>query len=581
MQKTLLRTLLDVTKGHAAPDAIIRNGKIINVFTNDIQEGPAIAIKKGYIVDIGDEARFAGSDRTRIIDARGAYLCPGFIDAHTHLDSMYPFYEVVPYALRGGTTCLVSEAGTVSTSCGIGALESFYDSTKGYPLRCYFLAPPLTPPFPEMERAIGLTLKEFKKVLRRKDVLGIGEAYWTRIVEGDDRVLDQAAYAIALGKTLEGHAAGAKGSKLLQYVMTGITSCHESITVDEALEKLRMGVYVMIREGFVRRELPELSKLKDFDVDKRRIILVSDVFDGVMLYELGYLDSVVRRAIELGFAPVDAIKMATINPADYYGLRHLGAIAPLRRADILFLDDLAGVKVRDVMFDGEMMVTDGRFTGQIKPYAYPEAMKHTVKAHKVTEEDFRIPAVQGKQRVRVIRVIDETITRETEAVLSVKDGCLQQDVSKDIVLVAVINRNDAKQLGKGFITGTGIKEGAFATTITWDTGNILTVGSNEADMAIAVNRLIELQGGYVISKNGRVIHEFPMPVYGFIPDYSIPEIREKTKTLEARMDEIGSSLPRPFLALQTIPFTGLPFLRITDKGLADIKSKRMVSLYLD
>jgi adenine deaminase len=581
MQKKLLRTLLDAAKGNAAPDAIVRNGKIINVFTNEIQEGQAIAVKKGYIVDIGDEARFARSARTRIIDAAGAWLCPGFIDAHTHLDSMYPFYEVVPYSLRGGTTCLVSETGIVATACGIGALESFYDSTKGYPLRCYFLAPPLTPPFPEMERAIGLTLKEFKKVLRRKDVLGIGEAYWTRIVEGDDRVLDQAAYAIALGKTLEGHAAGAKGAKLLQYVMTGITSCHESIALDEAVEKLRMGVYVMIREGFVRRELPELAGLKDLDVDKRRIILVSDVFDGVMLSELGYLDSVVRRAIELGFTPIDAIKMATINPADYYGLRHLGAIAPLRRADILFLDNLQGVKVRDVMFDGEMVVTDGRFTGQITPYAYPEAMKHTVRAQKVTAEDFRIPAVQGKTRVRVIRVIDETITRETEATLSEKDGYLQQDVAKDIVLVAVINRNNAAQLGKGFITGTGITEGALATNITWDTGNILAVGSNEADMALAVNRLIELQGGYVIAKNGRVIHEFPMPVYGFIPDYGIPEIVEKTKMLEARMDEIGSSLPRPFLALQTIPFTGLPFLRITDKGLANIKTKQMVSLYLD
>ncbi len=581
MQKALLRTLLDAAKGKAAPDAIIRNGKIINVFTNEIQEGPAVTVKKGFIVDIGDEARLKPSDRTRIIDANGAWLCPGFIDAHTHLDSMYPFYELVPYSLRGGTTCLVSEAGTVATSCGIDALESFYASTKGYPLRCYFLAPPLTPPFPEMERAIGLTLKEFKKVLRRRDVLGIGEAYWTRIVEGDDRVLDQAASAIALGKTLEGHAAGAKGSKLLQYVMTGITSCHESITLDDAIEKLRMGVYVMIREGFVRRELPELAKLKDYDVDKRRIILVSDVFDAVMLSELGYLDSVVRRAIQLGFAPIDAIKMATINPADYYGLRHLGAIAPLRHADILFLDDLAGVNVRDVMFDGEMVVTDGRFTGQITPYAYPAAMKQTVRAKKVTAEDFRIPALPGKNRVRVIKVIDETITREAAATLREKDGCLQQDVAQDIVLVAVINRNDARQIGKGFITGTGIRDGAFATTITWDTGNILTVGSSEADMATAVNRLIELQGGYVIAKNGRVIHEFPMPVYGFIPDYSIPEIVEKTKTLEARMDEIGSSLPRPFLALQTIPFTGLPFLRISDKGLADIKTKQMVSLYLD
>lgn len=580
MQKKTLQRLLGVARGEKPADRIIRNGKIVNVFTNQIEEGLAISIKDGYIADIEKEEALEGSGKTEIIDAHGKYLCPGFIDGHTHLDSMLPFYEIVPYSLKGGTTCLVTEAGTVATSCGFAALKDFYESTKGYPLRCYFLAPPLTPPFPTMERSIGLTLDEFKKVLRRKDVLGIGEAYWTRVVQGDDRVLDQASYALSLGKTLEGHAAGARGSKLMQYLVTGITSCHESITVEEAIEKLRFGIYVMIREGFVRRELPELSKLKDLDVDKRRIILVSDSFDATMLYEEGYLDSVVRMAIKYGFAPIDAIKMASINVADYYGLRHLGAIAPLRHADILFLDDLEGVSVRDVMLNGEMVVINGEFKGQLKRYLYPGAMKQTVRAKKVTEEDFRIPAISGKERVRVIKVIDPTITRETEAVLTAREGYLEKDVSRDIVPVAIINRNDSGQIGKGFITGTGIREGAFATTITWDTGNILTVGSNEADMALAVNRLIELQGGYVITKNGVVIHEFPMPVYGFIPDYSIIEIRKKTKELDRKIEEIGSTIPRPFLALQTIPFTGLPFLRITDMGLADIKNKQLVSLYL-
>ncbi len=187
---------------------------------------------------------------TEIIDAGGRYLCPGLIDAHTHLDSMYPFYEIVPYALKGGTTCVVSECGIVATTCGLEAVESFFDSTKGYPLRCYFLAPPETPPFPHMETAIGLSLREFKRILRRKDVLGIGEGYWTRIVEGDDRVLSQASFGLSLGKTLEGHGAGARGARLTEYAMTGITSCHESTTVEEALEKIRLGIYVMIREGF-------------------------------------------------------------------------------------------------------------------------------------------------------------------------------------------------------------------------------------------------------------------------------------------------------------------------------------------
>ncbi len=580
MQKRTLQRLLRVAKGEEPADKIIINGKIVNVFTNSVEENLVISVKDGYITGVDDGPKRKGSTKTEIIDARGRYLCPGFIDAHTHLDSMYPFYEIVPYALKGGTTCVVSECGIVGTSCGIEAVESFFHSTKGYPLRCYFLAPPETPPFPHMETAIGLTLQEFKRILRRKDVLGIGEGYWTRIVEGDDRVLDQASFGLSLGKTLEGHGAGARGAKLTQYAMTGITSCHESTTVEEAVEKLRLGIYVMIREGFVRKELAELHKLKDLDVDKRRIMLVSDVFDGVMLCEEGYLDSVARRAIGYGFDPIEAIKMMTINVADYYGLRHLGAIAPLRHADILFLSDLERVEVDHVMENGEMVVVDRRFTADARPYDYPEAMKHTIKAGKVTATDFLIRAAPGEKRVRLVKVINETITREAEGVLKVEDGYLQKDVGRDIIPVAVIDRNDGTRMGRGFITGTGIREGAFATTVIWDTGNILTAGSSEEDMALAVNRLIEIQGGYVISKNGRIIHEFPMPVYSLVPDYGLEEISRKTKDLDVKMEEIGSALPRPFLALQTIPFTGLPFLRITDRGLADIKTKRLVSLFL-
>ncbi len=580
MQKRTLQRLLRVAKGEEPPDKIIINGKIINVFTNSIEEKLAISVKDGYITGVGERPKLKGPAKTEIIDAGGRYLCPGLIDAHTHLDSMYPFHEIVPYALKGGTTCLVSECGIVATTCGLPAVESFFDSTKGYPLRCYFLAPPETPPFPHMETAIGLSLREFKRILRRKDVLGIGEGYWTRIVEGDDRVLSQASFGLSLGKTLEGHSAGARGARLTEYAITGITSCHESTTVEEALEKLRLGIYVMIREGFVRKELAELKRLKDLDVDKRRIMLVSDNFDAVMLCEEGYLDSVLRRAIAYGFNPIEAIKMMTINVADYYGLRLLGAIAPLRHADILFLSDLEKAAIDHVMVNGEMVVKDREFKGETRPYVYPEAMRHTIKADKVSGADFLVPAAGGEVRVRLIKVINETITRQAEGLMKVKDGYVQKDVAGDIIPVAVINRKDGRRMGKGFITGTGIKEGAFATNITWDTGNILTAGSSEKEMALAVNRLIEIQGGYVISSRGRITYEFPMDVYSLVPDYSLEEISRKTKELDIRMEEIGSTLPRPFLALQTIPFTGLPFLRITDRGLADIKTRQLVSLFL-
>jgi adenine deaminase len=580
MNAATIRTLLDVMKGKTLPDCVIINGRIVNVFTNRVEDASAVVIKDGFIASVEDNGTASGYDAVRVIDAQGAYLCPGFIDAHTHIDSLYPFSSFVPYAIRGGTTTVVTETSAVACACGMEGVTSFTESTQGYPVRCYFLAPPLTPPFPAMEGSKGLTLAEFKKFLKRDDVVAIGEAYWTRIVEGDNRILSQAEAALKLNKKLDGHAAGARGKRLIEYALTGITSCHESITVDEVIEKLRLGIYIMIRQGFVRKELPELSALKDMDIDTRRLILTSDVFDAVMLIEEGYLDSIVRTAISYGFKPIEAIKMATINPADYYGLRHLGAIAPLRHADILFLDSIEDVSVTRVMAEGKMVFDTGKYLGDARPHHYPESARNTVKARKIDPVDLKVPSRNGGDKVRVIKVLNQTITREITWEPPVKDGYLEKDLSSDIIPVCVINRYDSSVKGKGFITGTGMKQGAFATTLIWDTGNILTMGSSEDDMAKAVNRLIDLQGGTVIVKDSEVIFEFPMPVFGTMPLGSIPEIADKTREMVLSIRKIGVTLERPFLTLQTIPFSGLPFLRITDKGLADIKNRRLVPLHV-
>lgn len=580
MTKELMKQLLDVSKGIEPPDAIIRNGKIINVFTNEIEEGLAVSIKDGWIVSIDSDEIKSVREGTTEIDAKGLFLCPGFIDAHTHLDSVLTYSELVPYAIRGGVTTIISETAMAATACGIKGVLSFIESTKGYPLRCYFVAPPLTPPFPKMESALGLSLKEFNNLLKRDDFVGIGEGYWTGIVDGDERVLKQASLALSLNKKLDGHSSGARRDKLIQYLLTGITSCHESVTVNEAMEKLRLGIYIMIREGFIRKELRELSKLKDFNIDKRRIILVSDLFDPVMLIEEGYLDSVVRRAIAYGFSPFDAIKMTTINPAEYYGLRFHGAIAPLRRADIIFLESMEKVSVKKVMCNGKIVFSDNHFTEKVLPSSYPEEMKHTLILQKMNEDDFSIKAKSSKNIVRVEELVNETISKELLWEAPVKDGLLQNDIRDDVAYAAVIHRNNKKRIGKGFVKATGIKDGAVATTLIWDTCNVLVIGSSKQDMKEAVNRLIDIQGGVVISKAGKIIYEFPMPVYGLIALDPIETLREKIKSLDEAMKAIGSSIKRPFLTVQTIPFTGLPFFRITDKGLADMKKKQLVPLFV-
>lgn len=581
MNKETLSRLLRVAKGQEPPDTIIRNGRIINVFTNTIEDGRSILIKDGWIVSVEPEGAVSTPKGAKEIDAAGRYLCPGFIDVHTHLDSMYTFSEFVPYSLRGGTTTVITESTMAANACGVKGVLSLVESTKGYPLRCYFVAPPLTPPFPKLEQSTGLTLREFGTLLKREDFVGIGEAYWTRLVDGDDRVLKQAALAISLNKRLDGHSSGAHGLRLTQYALTGITSCHESVIIDEVIEKLRLGIYVLIREGWVRRELAELSKVKDLTVDMRRVILTSDVFDPVMLIEEGYLDSIVRRAIEYGFQPLDAIKMVTINCADYHGFRFLGAIAPLRYADILFLSDLERVEVESVMQNGEIVVSDGSFTGTLTPSRFPEDMKRTLTLEDVGEADFRIRARPSGNTVRVLELVSDTITKPFLWEAPVKDGYLTCDPGQDIVYAAVINRHDKSRIGKGFAKATGIKNGAVATTVIWDACNILVLGTTERDMTEAVNRLIAIQGGITVSREGKVIYEFPMPVFGEIPILAMPELRDKVKALDVAMAAIGTTIARPFLTIQTIPFTGLPFFRITDKGLADMKAKKLVPLFVN
>ena len=580
MDKKTIKTLLDVVKGIIPPDTIITNGKIVNVFTNSIYEDRAIIIKDGIIASVEKNLLASSYKANQTIDAEGLYLCPGFIDAHTHIDGAYSFSEFVPYSIKGGTTTVVTETSATCCAAGMKGIRALIDGMKGYPVRTFFLAPPLTPPFPKMESSHGLNLKEFSAMLKRNDVVGIGEAYWTRIVDGDKQVLDQVSAALSLNKRLDGHAAGARGKRLVEYILTGITSCHESTTMEELMEKLRHGLYIMIREGSIRQELPELSKLKDLNIDTRRIILVSDFFDAVMLYEDGYLDFIGRKAIQHGFSPIEAIKMMTINPADYYGLRYLGAIAPLRYADILFLSDLEKITIERVMAGGEIVFQSGKFMQKIRPHVYPAAFKKTIHAKKFVENNFKINAEKNKTIMRIIEIVNPTITKETHVTIPVKNGFLEKDLDNDIIPVAMIHRRNSHQLGKGFIKGTGITNGAVATTLTWDTGNILTIGSSEKYMALAVNRLIDLQGGIVIVKKSKVIYEFPMELFGIISLMTMKKMSAKIKELETKLREIGAYLEKPFLNIQTIPFTGLPLLRITDKGLADIKQKKLVPLFV-
>jgi adenine deaminase len=568
-----------VALGQEKADLVILNGALVNVYTREIQRGCSVAVAGPWICSIGEDLTQLIGAATQVIDAQGAYITPGFIDPHTHLDSIFQCAEYARYAVPRGNTTAVTETSMIANAQGIKGVTWFIEDSQGLPLRIYILAPSLIPPFPALETSAGFSFADFQTVMMHERCLGIGESYWPLVVEADERAMTRYALAHSLGKTREGHAAGARGKNLVAYAAAGTTSCHEATSAAEALARLRLGMWVMVREGSIRQELKAIAEIKDHHIDMRRMMLCTDLADPEMLIPQGCMDELVRRAVAYGIDPVIAIQMVTINPAQYYGLRDLGGIAPGMVADVLLLGDLQDVTVKTVIKDGAIVAEAGHLVGELPRRRYPDAACHTFSVAGVSETDFHIPAPSDVAIVRAVAVINETITQERQVTLQSRQGGLIADPSNDVIKMAHINRRDRRpRPALGFVHGLGIREGAVATSLIWDTCNILVVGATEQEMALAVKCLLEHQGGFIVVKGDRVLAEYPLPVCGIISDLTLEEIARQMKEVQAGCRALGCTIPRPFVTLQTLPFTGLPYLRLTDKGLVDIRKRTFVDL---
>ena len=567
--------------GEEKADLVIADATLLNVLTREIQEGMWVGVKGGWIVYVGEEARDLIGPHTEVIEARGAYLCPGFIDPHAHLDSVYQCAEYARWVVPRGTTTTISETAMVANAAGEEGVRWFIEDTKGLPLRIYVLSPSMIPPFPEFETSKGFPYEAFEALIEEDFCLGLGETYWPRTVDRDSRAMRRYARVISLGKTLEGHSAGARGRKLIAYCAAGTTSCHEATGAKEALERLRLGMGVMIREGYIRRELEAISPIAKAGLDMRGVMLCTDFADPRMVMEEGCMDELVRRAIAYGFDPLTAIQTATINPATYFGLRRLGAIAPGRWADMILFEDLREIRVRKVIQEGRLVAEEGRLLVEIPRHRYPPEAYRTFALRGISPDDLRVPYPGREAVVRVIDVINETITKEGEARLEAEGGELRARPQEDIVKIAHISKHSPEpKLAVGFVRGTGLREGAVATSLIWDTNNVLALGTTDEEMVFAVRRLLELQGGLVAVRGKRVVSEFPLPICGIISDRPMEELAEEISRFEEGCRSLGIRLQRPFLTFQTLAFTGLPFLRLTDQGLVDIRGRRFVDLII-
>ncbi|MBI3077508.1 MAG: adenine deaminase, partial [Deltaproteobacteria bacterium] len=365
-----LRALIEVALGRAKADLVVVNGRLVNVYSGEVQQGVTVAIKGRRIAYVGAGCEHTIGPETERLDAAGAYLVPGLIDAHTHQAELLQLTEFVRVAAPHGTTTVVTETNGLANAMGAAGVQAFLEECRHQPIKVFITAPGMVPPFPHLEGSRRLDLDEFTAILDDERTLGMGESFWPRVLVADDSILERLRRCLNAGKEPEGHAAGARRERLQAYAAAGISSCHESISPEDALERLRLGLHVMLREGSIRQDLAGIAPLKDAPVDTRRLILVTDTTWPGELVADGHMDHVVRRAVALGFDPVRAVQMATLNAAEHFGLKHLGGIAPGKIADLLLVDDLRAFRARVVLSDGRLLARDGRLLQELPRFSY-------------------------------------------------------------------------------------------------------------------------------------------------------------------------------------------------------------------
>jgi adenine deaminase len=570
-----------VALGQEPAELVIRGASLVNVFSEQVEEPGALAVARGRVASLGPELPgWLGAD-TKVVEAEGLFLLPGLIDPHTHLDSIFTLRQYAAYALASGNTTAITECAMMAGAWGMQGIEAMLEEAAIQPMRLFWTAPPLVPPFPDLETSAGLSFEDFSMLLKRPDFVGVGEAYWPSVTDGDPRINKRFALAAELGKTQEGHAAGARKERLTAYAASGVSSCHEAINVQDALDRLRLGVAVQIRQGFVRKEMDEVVPgLKDLP-DTRLVSLATDLADPAELMSQGAMNPLLAKAVELGVPPARAVAWCSLNPAAHFSLERLGGLAPGWVADMVLVEDLESFRAKAVFLAGRQVASDGELTVSLDEHQYPEAARLTIQCPELTAEALRAPATGERAQVRVAAISSGTITKEEQLELPIADGAVQTDLSQDVQKLVHLNRHTTEQkLSVGFTSGWGFRKGALATTLEWDTCNVIIVGATDDDIIAAADRVRELGGGIVLAVDNEIKAELPFPIAGVISDLPLVEIVARMRALEAGLQELGCELERPLLTIQTICFTGLPFLRLTDKGLVDVRKREFVDMVL-
>jgi len=575
--------IIQVALGKEPADLAVINAKVVNVYTGELLEAQTITVKDKWIAYVGRNAQDAIGPHTEVIDAAGQTVIPGLIDGHTHIAWMFTPAEFVRYAMAGGTTTVVTETLEPYPVCGYAGVVDFLESLQDQPIKILATAPAAVS---ISSAARGISRDDLAKLLARDDIIGLGESYWQSILQYPEDILPQYEQTLLAGKTLEGHSAGASDKKLAAYVAAGITSCHEPINADQVLERLRAGLHILVREGSIRRDLAEISQIKDRGIDLRRLILSTDGIEPRDLIEKGYMEYVLQKAVDCGFDPIAAVQMATLNVAEHFGLDSLiGGIAPGRMADLVMIPDLKTIRARLVISNGVVIAADGKPIQPPRAHTFTEDTMNSVKlGRKFNPSDFVIQAVGNAptQKLRVMNMVTDLVTAEEVVEWPVHAGQIKSDVAQDVIKVAAIDRtHNPGKTTVGLIKGFGLKSGAMACSAGWDSSDIVVVGTTDADMADAVNRIHALQGAAVVNENGKILVELPLPVFGIMSDLPIETIAQRLREIKNAVADLGVPFPDPLLSLITLTGAAIPYLRICEEGLVNLKTGKIIGLFTD
>lgn len=551
---TALARLISVAKGELPADLLLANAKIINVFTGEIEDSN-IAICGDRIAGVGDY------QAKEVVDVGGRYIAPGLINGHIHPESsMLDIGQYARAVVPHGTTSLVTDLHEIANVCGVEGIKYILNRARRLPFNLFLMAPSCVPATNLESSGATLGPEEIRQILGWKECLGLGEVMnFPGVIGGDEAVLKKIEFA--RGKIIDGHAPGLGGRALSAYIAAGIYSDHECVALDEAKEKLRQGMFIMLREGSSEKNLEALLPLVT-DKSWPRCMFVVDDRTGADLLQDGDIDAVVRKAIRLGLEPVRAIQLATINTAGYFRREGLGGIAPGYFADLIVLGDLPKLRIDMVFYKGKLVAEEG------KPLFSPPATDQGL-TDSVNIKPFNIdrlkPTSGGTEPVIEV-VPGQIITRKRmEKIKTIPD------IGRDILKLVVVERHRATgNIGVGLVSGFGLKRGALASSIAHDSHNIIAVGTNDEDIFAAVKEIERLRGGLVAAGGGKVLASLALPVAGLLSDEPLETVVNKLEGLEKVAVELGAKLPSPFATLSFLALPVIPAIRLTDRGVVEL-----------